>query len=171
MDSAKKWRKANPGNLKYSFMILRATRLKAPPRTIYHKLKMIDHLSPDDSKCENFAPPPEPPQLLSDAQIVTLATQGHLMLPLPPDLTAAYIHLFNIASDFFSQPDAIKSGLYPNIGGPELGYTRVVDEKEYLTLDHASHSNTNLERLVSQVWRDTAALLHRVMADLARGLA
>lgn len=132
---------------------------------------MIDHLSPDDSKRGTFAPPPEPPPLLSDAQIVTLATQGHLMLPLPPGLIAAYKDLFNIASDFFSQPDATKSGLYPNVGGPELGYTRVVDEKEYLTLGNASHSNTDFERLASQVWRDTAALLHRVMADLAYGLA
>jgi isopenicillin N synthase-like dioxygenase len=132
---------------------------------------MIDHLSPDDSKCETLAPPPEPPPLLSDAQIVTLATQGHLMLPLPPGLTAAYKDLFRVASDFFSQPDATKAGLYPNVDGPELGYTRVVDEKEYLTLDHASHSNTDLERLASQVWQDTAALLHRVMADLAYGLA
>jgi hypothetical protein len=132
---------------------------------------MVDHLSPDDSKNEVFAPPPEPPPLLSDAQIVTLATQGHLMLPLPPGLIAAYKDLFRIASDFFSQPDAIKSGLYPNIGGPELGYTRIVDEKEYLTLGHATHSNTDLEKLASQVWQDTAALLHRVMADLAYGLA
>src|SRR5947209_5598999 len=110
---------------------------------------MIDHPSIDAGKDEAFEPPPEPPPLLSDAQIVTLATQGHLMLPLPPDLTAAYKDLFNVASDFFSQPDATKSGLYPNVGGPELGYTRAVDEKEYLTLGYASHSNTELEKLVS----------------------
>ena len=120
---------------------------------------------------DTFAPPPEPPPLLSDAQIVSLATQGHLMLPLSATLSARYEELFEIASEFFSQPDTTKSALYPSVGGPELGYCNVVNEKEYLTLRSASHPDTELESLLSQVWHDTAALLHRVMADLARGLA
>jgi isopenicillin N synthase-like dioxygenase len=124
----------------------------------------------DAVKDDAFAPPPGPPPLLSDDQIVSLATQGHLLLPLSPELTAAYENLFRAASDFFSQPDATKSTLYPNSGGVELGYTHVLNEKEYLTLRSASHPDTDLERLVTQVWRDTGALLQRVMADLARGL-
>jgi hypothetical protein len=123
------------------------------------------------SKEAAFEPPPGPPPLLSDAQIVSLATQGHLLLPLPLDLTAGYQDLFKIASKFFSQPSTTKSTLYPNSGGLELGYTHVLNEKEYLTLRNASHSDTALEMLATQVWHDTAALLHRVMADLARGLA
>src|SRR5207249_459516 len=67
--------------------------------------------------------------------------------------------------------DSAKSTLYPNSGGVELGFTHVAGEKEYLTLRNASHPHTDLERLVTQVWHDTAALLQRVMADLARGLA
>ena len=124
----------------------------------------------DAGEPDFFAPPPEPPPLLSDPQIVSLATQGHLLLPLPPDLTAGYANLFETASEFFLQPGTAKSTLYPSIGGVELGYTHVVDEKEYLTLRNASHPDTDLERLVKQVWQDTATLLHRVMADLARGL-
>lgn len=123
------------------------------------------------SKYDAIAPPPGPPPLLSDDQIVSLATQGHLLLPLPPDLIAGYRSLFHLASAFFSQPDKIKSTLYPNFEGPELGYTHNRNEKEYLTLRNASHPDTDLERLATQVWHDTAALLHRVMADLARGLA
>jgi isopenicillin N synthase-like dioxygenase len=131
----------------------------------------MGHINLDATRDNNFAPPPGPPPLLSDAQIISLATQGHLLLPLPPDLTAGYSSLFNLASAFFSQPDKTKSTLYPNSGGPELGYTHAQDEKEYLTLRNSSHPDTDLERLVTQVWHDTAALLHRVMVDLARGLA
>src|SRR5436190_2252531 len=104
---------------------------------------------------------------LSDPQIVALATQRHLLLSLPPAVAAAYGDLSEIASNFFSQPDSAKSTLYPNSGGVELGFTHVAGEKEYLTLRNASHPHTDLERLVTQVWHDTAALLQRVMADLA----
>ena len=125
----------------------------------------------DASNDDAFAPPPGAPPLLSDDQIISLATQGHLLLPLSPELTAAYENLFRVASDFFAHPDATKSTLYPNSGTVELGYTRVVNEKEYLTLGNASHPETDLERLATHVWHDTGALLQRVMADLARGLA
>ena len=125
----------------------------------------------DASRADAFIPPPGPPPLLSDAQIVSLATQGHLLLPLSPELTAEYENLFKAASDFFAQPDGTKSMLYPNSSGVEVGYTNVLKEKEYLTLRNASRPETDLEKLVAQLWRDTAALLQRVMADLARGLA
>lgn len=131
----------------------------------------MDNLILDASEQDAFAAPPGPPPLLSDAQIVSLATQGHLLLPLPPDLTAGYEELFNLASDFFSQPDTAKSSLYPNSHGLELGYTHVVGEKEYLTLRNALHPDANLEKVATRVWHDTAALLHRVLADVARGLA
>lgn len=125
----------------------------------------------ESSHNEDFAPPPGPPPLLSDAQIVSLATQGHLLLPLSPALTAGYEKLFKLASEFFSQGDATKSALYPNSTGVELGYTRAWNEKEYLTFRNHSHPETELERLASQIWHDTAALLQRVMVDLARALA
>jgi isopenicillin N synthase-like dioxygenase len=124
----------------------------------------------DANTDDAFAPPPGPPPLLSDDQIVSLATQGHLLLPLSPELTAAYEDLFRVASDFFSQPDATKSALYPNPGSVELGYTHVLGEKEYLTLRSVSHPDSDLEKLVARVWHDTGALLQRVMVDLARGL-
>ncbi len=122
-------------------------------------------------KASSFAPPPHPPPLLTDSHIVSLAHDGHLALPLSNELTGLYSALSKAASDLFSTSPAAKAALYPSSEGTELGYTTIPSEKEYLTLRAAVHPDSGLERLAARVWHDTAALLQRILVDLARGLS
>jgi isopenicillin N synthase-like dioxygenase len=112
-------------------------------------------------------PPPGPPPLLSEPQILTLAHHGHVPISIPPALSAQYAALSAAASSFFDQPQSTKQSTYPPSEGTELGYINVPGEKEYISLRCLTHPDTPLEKLASSVWRDTTALLHRVLGDLS----
>ena len=118
----------------------------------------------------DFVPPPHPPPLLSDSQIVSLAHEGHLAIPLSHELTNLYSALSKASANLFSASPAEKATLYPSSEGTELGYITIANEKEYLTLRAAVHPDSELEQLAARVWHDTAALLRRILVDLARGL-
>ena len=122
---------------------------------------------------DTFTAPSYPPPLLTSTQILSLATQGHLLLPLSKELQDGYDHLSKLSNTFFAQPDTSKSSLYPNDNGkPELGFTHNAGEKQYLTLRARTGSNAAslLEITAARVWRGTAVLLQRVLADLARAM-
>ena len=120
----------------------------------------------------SFEPPAHPPPLLSDPQLFTLARQGHLPFHLPPSITVLLNDLSSAASSFFDEPTEVKSSTYPAAEGTELGYYLIEGEKEYISLRHLPSPGSNeLERKARQAWHDIAALLHRVLADLAFGLA
>jgi isopenicillin N synthase-like dioxygenase len=112
-------------------------------------------------------PPLGPPPLLSEHQILTLAHHGHVPISIPPTLKTQYAALSEAASLFFEKSSEEKLTTYPPAEGTELGYICVPEEKEYLTLRCLKHPETELEKLASSVWRDTASLLHRVLGDLS----
>lgn len=90
---------------------------------------------------------------------------------LPPQLEQHYSKTFEAANRFFLQDNDIKSTLYPNPDGkPEVGYTNIAREKQYLTLRCAAHPDTELENHIRDAWRDTGMLLLRVLVDLAYAL-
>jgi isopenicillin N synthase-like dioxygenase len=113
-------------------------------------------------------PPPFPPPLLSEAQILTLAHQGHLPLHIPPHILDLYSRLNRSAGQFFSLPPAIKTTLYSPINGAELGYVDIPGEKSYISFRaQTTHADTELEKLAAQVWQETYNLLYRILGDLA----
>lgn len=121
---------------------------------------------------DKFAPPSYPPPFLNTEQILSFAQQGHIPLTLSPELERSYARVFEAANVFFSQPDELKKGLYPSPPGkPELGFTKNVGEKQYLTLRCGSYPETELERHVRDVWRDTGMILQRILVDLAYAMA
>lgn len=121
---------------------------------------MLEHIT---------APPPHPPPLLTDEQILFLAKQGHLPLQLPLHTDSLYHRLANLSKEFFEQPDIAKNRDYPpSQAGLETGYTFLAGEKEYLTLRHRCRpKHDGMQTLIEDVWNKTAAVLHRVLADLA----
>ena len=113
-------------------------------------------------------PPSLPPPLLSESQILTLAREGHLPLPLPAHLRALYSQLNSSAAQFFSLPSTTKNDLYPPINGIELGYVSIPGEKDYISFRaQTAHAKSELEKLAAEVWRETYTLLYRILGDLA----
>jgi isopenicillin N synthase-like dioxygenase len=121
---------------------------------------------PDD---ETLPPPPYlPPPLLSEAQILALAYQGHLPLALPPHLRDLYTQLNHSAARFFSLPSATKTALYSPVNGTELGYVSIPNEKDYISFRaQTAHAKSELEQLAAEVWQETYTLLYRILGDLA----
>lgn len=113
-------------------------------------------------------PPSPPPPLLSEAQILTLAHQGHLPLPIPPYLRDLYSQLNRSAGSFFSLPNSTKETLYTPVNGTELGYVSIPGEKEYISFRAlTANGDTELENLAARVWQETYNLLYRILGDLA----
>lgn len=117
---------------------------------------------------DEASPPPLPPPLLSEAQILTLAHQGHLPLSLPPHLRALYSDLNLSAAQYFSLPSTTKTDLYSPINGTELGYVSIPGEKDYISFRaQTAHASSELEQLAAKVWQETYTLLYRILGDLA----
>ena len=138
---------------------------------------------------DDLPPPSHPPPLLAPTDIERLCSQGHLSLRLPDLWTARFGELFGEADNFFALPDETKSAAFPcRHSDTEQGYTRIPDEKEYLTIRYAtstgesSHSAAQvglpsasaeaaaIEKTIAEVWRDAAHLLHRILADVSNFL-
>ena len=132
-------------------------------------------------KDEDFAcgPPPGPPPLLSENQMLQLAQQGWLSLNLPKTLAEIVADLFTSSSDFFNLPDDQKVVSYPKKSGTEFGYYVVSAEKEYITYRchvHTAYSSTStsipllqqLEDTADKAWQQCGSLLFRILCDLAR---
>lgn len=120
------------------------------------------------SSTMDFCPPPQPPPLLSDNQILTLAGNGWLPFPLPEYLQANLSALSQASRHFFNQSPAAKAEQYPQGEGTESGFYPVENEKEYVTLRCRVHADSEMEELAARVWSDVAALFHRILSDLAR---
>jgi isopenicillin N synthase-like dioxygenase len=116
---------------------------------------------------DNFPPPSQPPPLLSDFQLITLAHQGHLPLPLRPSLADLYTKLSRAASQFFSLPSSVKHGIYSS-DGTEVGYVSIPGEKDYISFRSlTAHADSELETLAAAVWQETFTLLYRILGDLS----
>lgn len=117
----------------------------------------------------DYAPPSQPPPLLSQQQLAILVEQGHLSLTLPPQLAKLYDDLSASASTFFNQAEDVKALQYPPSQGTESGYYTVPGEKEYLTLRHG-RTVSALDKVAEDTWSRTAVLLHRILIDLSNTL-
>lgn len=117
----------------------------------------------------DLPPPPSlPPPLLSESQILTLARQGHLPLPISPHLRDLYSQLNRSAAQFFSLPSQTKTALYSPINGTELGYVDIPGEKSYISFRaQTTHADTELEQVAAQVWQETYNILYRILGDVA----
>lgn len=121
---------------------------------------------------EQFAPPPHPPSLLNEDQVLQLAQTGSLPLDLPSPLTSAVEKLLKLDRDFFTLPTSIKETQYPSAEGTELGYYHIPEEKEYLTYRHlpSASSPASLDLAASRFWTLAASFLYRVLSDLSLAL-
>lgn len=116
-------------------------------------------------------PPPEPPPLLSDEQLIFLSNHGHLQFRLSPSLLILYEHLAAARAAVFEQSSQIKNHDYPATDLTETGYVHVEGGKEYISFRFAMRSGSDsLELLAQRVWQETCALLHRALVDIARGM-
>lgn len=119
---------------------------------------------------EGFAPPPNPPPLLNEKQVIQLAQSGCLSLDIPASVTQASDDLFELSRSFFAKSLASKEIQYPQAEATELGYYHIPEEKEYLTFRHAS-SLTLLDYSTSKFWTFASSFLHRVLCDLSQALS
>ena len=69
---------------------------------------------------EDFPPPPGPPPLLNQDQLVLLAQQGFLPLPLSEGLTSDLQCLFQHLEAFYDQSVDVKKSLYPQKLGTRI---------------------------------------------------
>ena len=116
-------------------------------------------------------PPPEPPPLISDEQIISLSFQGHLHLQLPPSLLILYQEFATASATLFERSLQLKYRDYPSANRTDNGYTYIEGEKQYITFRFATKAHPDrLEQLAGRVWQESSALLHRVLVDLARGM-
>lgn len=118
------------------------------------------------------APPPGPPPLLSDQQLLCLARQGWLCVDLPDALSNSIDEVLQCSLEFFRDATQPKAELYPSKLGTEFGYYHVEDEKEYVTFRCHVHGGTKpaanstvsvspaakLEGKVAQAWREASTL-------------
>lgn len=125
-------------------------------------------MSEQNDASATFAPPPGPPPFLNYEQQEHLCRQGWLCIDLPLELRNLLQTLSREADTFFDQDDTTKPAIYPSSYGTELGFYRVVNEKEYVTLRRETHPETALEKLASQAWHTIFHLLYRVLCDLGR---
>ncbi|KAL8651450.1 MAG: hypothetical protein Q9210_003246 [Variospora velana] len=119
-----------------------------------------------------FLPPPHPPPLLDERQLLQLANQGFLPLDIPKPLSAAVEQLLDLNRDFFTLSTSAKQSRYPSAEGTELGYYHIPQEKEYLTYRHlpTNSSPTPLDSAASSWWSLAASFLHRILSDLSLAL-
>ncbi|KIW57053.1 hypothetical protein PV05_05658 [Exophiala xenobiotica] len=128
------------------------------------------------------APPPGPPPLLSDQQLLCLARQGWLCVDLPDALSNSIDEVLQCSLEFFRDATQPKAELYPSKLGTEFGYYHVEDEKEYVTFRCHVHGGTKpaanstvsvspaakLEGKVAQAWREAGLFLFRILCDISR---
>ncbi|RMZ79045.1 hypothetical protein DV737_g3593, partial [Chaetothyriales sp. CBS 132003] len=124
---------------------------------------------------EHFTPPLGPPPLLNQEELLLLARQGFLFLPLSDSLVSSIHKLFQYLESFYQQTLEDKKTMYPAKLGTEFGFYHVENEKEYVTLRCRSGDGGDgtLEDLAAEVWQQSGILLHRILCDIARdsGLA
>lgn len=157
-------------------MHFRSTRCQARPRPNLRQAALPASINMTEAT-ETYEPSPLPPPLLSHDQLQELSHQGHIPIALPPRLQNVLTELHNASQSFFKHDRESKQKAHPNTQGTELGYYHVEDEKEYLTLRHAVRANDleedvarscqDVDLAARQLWRQTAALMHRAIMDIS----
>ncbi|KAF8516088.1 hypothetical protein JB92DRAFT_2911679 [Gautieria morchelliformis] len=145
---------------------------------------------PPPSHRATYAPPPGPPPpqwqprpflpayfpLLSPHQINSLRTQGYTTFPIEqrPALHNAASSLFRVSRTFFAQPQTIKNGfqvLAANDQGSEEGWSRVVGEKELLTLRKGGPTcPPAVESQATALWKECGALMQQMVRGIEQSL-
>jgi hypothetical protein len=128
----------------------------------------ITAIGRNDGMNEFFEPPPGPPPLLTSEQLRHLAFQGWLPVDLKPELVEQLGKLMRAASNFFEKEHEEKRSLYPSSHGTESGFYHVEGEKEHFTLRRQVHPEHEVEQFATEVWRQAATLLHRILGDISR---
>lgn len=128
----------------------------------------------------SYSPPPGPPPILSEEQLIQLIRQGWLTYTLPESLVATVTDLFRHSTEFFELAESEKKRAYPSKLGTEFGYYPVPEEKEYITFrcrigtssksqaGAASPLIQDLEDTAAAAWQECGTLLYRILCDLAR---
>ena len=145
---------------------------------------------PPNYSSSGYAPPSGPPPshwqphpflpanfpLLSPPQIYSLATQGYTTFPisLRPALHDAASTLFDVSRLFFALPQSIKSQfqvLAGNEQGSEEGWSRVVGEKELITLRRGGDTcPPAVESPGKVLWGECGALLQEMVRGTEESL-
>ena len=115
-----------------------------------------------------FLPPPHPPRVLSDDQMLALAQNGWISYELPQHILESLEKVSAASKEFFRLSAETKAQTYPQADGTECGYYSVENEKEYVTLRSRVHEPSHLEHAAAKLWSEITALLHRMLCDLAR---
>ncbi|EXJ58206.1 hypothetical protein A1O7_05631 [Cladophialophora yegresii CBS 114405] len=117
---------------------------------------------------DHVPPPPGPPPLLSEPQMLQLAQQGWLSLPLPAQTAGTLAELMATSAAFFDQQDHVKARAYPSSkAGTEFGYYKVEKEKEYVS-GNVAPLHHSLGDTAARAWQERALLLFRILCDLTR---
>lgn len=138
-----------------------------------------------------YDPPPGPPPpaaylppplriaefpLLSPANVHSLSTLGFTTFPIKERaaLYQAASSLFELSKQFFSQPQSDKGQFIvkdANAQGSEEGWSRVVGEKELLTLRRSgAMCPTALNDTVRSLWEECGQLMTEVIRGIERSL-
>ena len=115
-----------------------------------------------------FLPPPHPPQVLDDDQILALAQNGWINYELPQHILNSLEQVSLASKEFFDLSADSKAHKYPQADGTECGYYIVENEKEYVTMRSRVQQNSHLEDVAAKLWSEVTALLHRMLCDLGR---
>ncbi|KAJ7067079.1 hypothetical protein C8F01DRAFT_1120191 [Mycena amicta] len=124
-----------------------------------------------------FSPPPGPPPVVYPRNaselshyvrrnLTTLASQGWLSLPLPPDLEQLYSNLLSSSADYFSLPPAASEktrfAAPTGIAASDEGFADIPEEKQLITDSTPDSANG--------AWNATGSLFLETMHNIAESL-
>ncbi|KAF7316758.1 hypothetical protein HMN09_00408900 [Mycena chlorophos] len=151
------------------------------------------YLPPPGPPPQLYAPPPgpppaaayhppsiPPPQTASELSgyirrnLTTLAAQGWLALPLPPDLEALYSALFDSSAEYFALPaDAEEKTRFAAPSGAaasDEGYADIPEEKQLITLRRQSGMPPTLKETSNIAWNATGKMFLDTVHNIAECL-
>ncbi|KAJ7200374.1 hypothetical protein GGX14DRAFT_372318 [Mycena pura] len=108
------------------------------------------------------------------SSLATLASQGWLSVPLPPDLEALYTRLFAQSASYFDLPsDAREKTAFAAPTGKaasDEGFSDIPGEKQLITLRRVSGTPASLRETAMAAWDATGALFLDTVREIADSL-
>jgi hypothetical protein len=140
--------------------------------------KASDNSSPE----VKYAPPPGPPPLapLRHLQLPKVLPEHTLNLPIQgwttvtfdgteDEVYRSFQELFDASKAFFDRPIDYKRQFKTNHGSEE-GWSRIVGEKEFITLRQLDHTPEELKVPATKCWALTGKLLNEMLGRIAESL-